>query len=166
MKLFEFSQSIFCWTLINFVLILFLVHKFALPRFYTLLEEREKKRQSVIDELDKNLLESKKSSEEYFQKLSLIQQEAKEILKSAQKEKENIKKEVFAQAMEEKQKILDAVKEEITIEKKKFVEDMKNEAVELVVECTEKVIKKNLSSEDHYRVIRDNLDSLSGILEK
>lgn len=162
----EFTQSIFFWTLINFIVLLFLVHRFALPPFYRLLEDREKKRLQVIDDLEKNMAESKSLHEQYQQKLSQIHIEAKEILKTAETEKEMIKKEILAKALDEKQKILTAIKDELDIEKKKFVDEMKNNAVNMVIECTQKIIQQEIKPEAHYDIIKHNIDELEKMIQK
>ena len=162
--MFEFTSSIFFWTLINFVVLLFLIHKYALPPFYRILEEREQKRLSLMDELEKNTTHSKQIMDEYQQKLTAIEDEAKSIIKEAHAEKETIKKEVFASALIEKQKILTSIKDELEIEKKQFIEEMKISASDLVIECTEKIMQKELNAADHMNLIQKNISELDNLL--
>lgn len=161
----EFTSSIFFWTLVNFIILLFLIHKFALPPFYRLLEDREKKRLDLVAALEKNTQESKNTLDSYHEKLSHIQEEAREILKSAQQEKEQIKKEVFAQALTEKQKILTSIQDELQIEKKRFFEEMKDQAADLIITCSQKIIQKELKPKDHYQIIQQNVDDLEKLIK-
>ncbi len=163
--MFQFASGTFFWTIINFLIILFVIYKFALPPLFKLLDERENKRLEILAEMEKNKNESEKIFLEYQNKLTGIKEEAKQILRSAKVEKEQIKKTTFDEAVKEKQKILTSIKEELNIEKKRFIEDMRFKATDLVIQCTENIIKKELNPNDHEKIISEKINQLEKVLK-
>jgi F-type H+-transporting ATPase subunit b len=163
--MFEFTSSLFFWTIINFLVLLFLVNKFALPAFFKMVEDNEAKKREAMADLQRNREESKRLFDDYQSKLSGIQDEARAILNEARKEKEEIKKRELEKLLQEKQDILSSIKKEILNEKKRFIEDMKEHAADLIVLASKKVIAKNLSTEDQLDVILQNITDFEASLK-
>lgn len=161
----EFTSSIFFWSIINFLILFFIIYKFAFPPLFKILDEREKQRLELIAEMEKNKEEAKKAYAEYQSQLANINNEVKVILKEAREEKEQIKKKSQEEAVQEKQKILKSIKDELIIEKRQFIEEMKQNAVALVMSCTEKIIKKELNPKDHESIFKENIAELQKVLK-
>ncbi|MFA5879077.1 MAG: F0F1 ATP synthase subunit B [Candidatus Margulisiibacteriota bacterium] len=161
----KFTSSIFFWSIINFLILFFVVYKFAFPPLFKILEEREKKRLEIMEEIKNNQEESKKLYIEYQAQLSNINNEARQILKEAREEKEKIKKETQEEALKEKQRVLTSIKEELVIEKKLFIEEMRLNAVNLVVNCSEQILKKELNPKDHDTIFKENILELQKVLK-
>ncbi len=155
--MFEFTSSLFFWTLINFVVLLFVLNKFVLPSFYKMVEESAHKKQSAIDELNRSRDESVRVLAEYQGKLAKVQDEVREILAEAKREKEEIKKNELAKLLSEKQEILTGIKEELKNERRLFAEEMKAEAANLIVATSRKLLQRELQSVDHEQIIRENI---------
>ncbi len=155
--MFEFTQSLFFWTLINFILLLFLINKFALPAFYKMVEESAQKKEQAQAELEQYRLNAERLMKEYEEKLANIKTQAQDILNQARLEKEEMKKQELQRLLSEKQAILSGIKEEIQNEKKKFIQNMKEEAADLVISAARKIIQQELKASDHDAIIRQNL---------
>jgi len=163
--MFEFTSSLFFWTLINFVILLFLVNKFALPAFYNMVEESANKKAQAMNELESNRKNAALLMAEYEEKLSKIKDEASEILSQARREKEEMKKNELARLLQEKQDILSGIREELRHEKKRFIQDMKENAADLIVTTTGKLLRKELSATAHEELIRQNIEEFEAVLK-
>jgi len=111
--MFEFTKSIFFWTLINFGILLFLVHKFALPSFYKMVDEHQNRKQKALDELNARNSEAERILKEYEIKLATAQEEAKKIIHQAGKDKKALGKKELKNLQKKKQFLISGLKDEV-----------------------------------------------------
>ena len=163
--MFDFNLGIFGWTLINFFIVLFLIYKFALPSLFEIVESEEKQRVSLLAELDRNNMESKKVLQEYQAKLANVHEEVKKILEEAKKEKEDIKKREVEKLIVEKQQVLAGIKQDAAFERKKMMEEVYANASEIVTLAMKKLVNKEFSKSDHEELIQKNIEEI-GVLAK
>lgn len=164
--MFEFSSSLFFWTLINFLILLFLVHKLALPSFLKMVEESEARKEAALLEIEKNHRESQQILEEYKSKLSQVQNEAKEILALANKEREQLMKSEKEKMLEEKNVLLSGIRNELDVEKKRFLSDLKVESVNLILATAKKLIGRELNQSEHEQLIAEDIEALDAMIKR
>lgn len=164
--MFEFTSSLFFWTLINFLLLLFLVSKFALPSLFKMVDESEAKKQQALAELEHNTLESRKLLAEYQEKLSQIHLEAQKVLAEAAQERDKLRKLEFEKILAEKHEILEGIKNELANEKRQFLQEMMGHAFELIVATSQKVIGRELTSQDHERLIKEDIVDFEKLIKE
>ncbi|MSR88936.1 MAG: ATP synthase F0 subunit B [Candidatus Margulisbacteria bacterium] len=164
--MFEFNSSLFFWTLINFLILLFLVHKFALPAFLKMVEESEARKQAALLELENNNKESQRILNEYREKLSQAQDEARQILALAHQERDEIKKTEMEKMHQEKQNLLVGIRNEIDLEKRRFILDMKSESVGLILSAAKKIIRREINAAEHERLIEEDIQEFDALLTR
>ena len=164
--MFSFSHSLFFWTLINFLILLFLVSKFALPSFLNMVEEAEKAKQQALDELEHNRQESRRLLAEYQSKLAHIQEESDKAYAKIAEEVDAFKRQEFDKVLVQKHEMLSSVQHELQNEKFRFVEDMKLHAANLIVATTKKVIQKEVLREDHEALIQQNISDFEKLIKE
>lgn len=132
--------------IINFLVLLFVLYKFAYGPVLKMLENRTKK-------IEKGL----KDAEDAKNKLVEIAEREKKILAEARNEAQKIIKksedvalknarDIEVSAKEQSKKILAEAKVQIEQEKNKAVKDAKSEIADLVVRATEKIIDEKMNS--------------------
>lgn len=163
--MFEFTSSLFFWSLINFAVLLGLVYKFALPPLFKMAEESEEKKRRLMEELERNSAESQRLMTEYQAKIAGIEEEARQILAEARREKDEIKKQELERILAEKQMVLAKIREELAYEKKKFVEEMKEKAADLIVTTAKKVLRKEMTVKDHKALIQENIEDFATLIK-
>jgi F-type H+-transporting ATPase subunit b len=159
-----FEMNTAVWTVANFVILLVLVHRFALPSFYKMVDESEDKRNTLLREIEQKAQESSRLIAEYREKLASAQKEASEIVSQAQKEAEELKRHEIQKLTDAKQKILSGVQGEISAEKSKAVEDVKAHAADLIVSATTKILKREVSEAQHMEIIRADLATFESLV--
>ncbi len=145
------------WMLLAFLLLLFLLRKFAWVPIMNMLHQRE-------DTIDEALNSAKKAREEMqqlqFSNEQLLHQAKEErdaILREARKIKDSIIEESKIKAKEEAQRIVDAAKESIQFEKLSAMTDLKNQIAQLSIEIAEKVLVHELSEPEKQKALIEQL---------
>jgi F-type H+-transporting ATPase subunit b len=145
------------WTLIVFVLLMFLLTKFAWKPILAAVKERE----SSIDSALKAAEEAKLAMAELKSNNENLLNEARAerdiMLKEARSIKDGIVAEAKAKASQDAEKIIASARESIQHEKMAAVTELKNQVAVLSIEIAEKILKDEMSSGDKQKAIVDNL---------
>ena len=147
------TPGLYIWTIITFLLLFYVLAKFAWKPLLSMLEERE----SLI----KRSLSDAETAREELQKINLESEaiitkartEAQSILSDGKAAAEKIKDDTVAKAKEEASKIREEAKQQIKAEKDRAISDIKKEVVDLSLNVAEKLIKKNISEKDNASLI-------------
>lgn len=145
------------WTGLVFLVLLFLLKKFAWKPIVGAIEQREQNIQSALDtakEAEKKMLELT-SQNEALLKEARFERDA--ILKEAKEAKITIIAEAKETANKEAAKILTEAKEQITLEKSKAITELKNQVAVLSIEIAEKILKGELSDKGKQEALVNNL---------
>ena len=142
------TPGLYIWTKITFLLIFYVLAKFAWKPLLSMLEERE----SLI----KRSLSDAETAREELQKINLESEaiitkartEAQSILSDGKAAAEKIKDDTVAKAKEEASKIREEAKQQIKAEKDRAISDIKKEVVDLSLNVAEKLINSVIESCD------------------
>jgi F-type H+-transporting ATPase subunit b len=137
--------GLFIWTLIAFLIVFLILKKFAWKPILATLADREKSIADSIASADKVRKEMANMQSENEQLLTQAREERSLMLKEAKDTKDKIVSEAKAQATEEANKIMAEARAQIQNEKMAALTDVKNQMGKLVIEVSEKVLRKELS---------------------
>ncbi len=145
------------WMTTTFLIVFFLLKKFAWGPILGMIKDREK---SIEDALQK--AETAKEDMKLFQKeneklMSQAKAERDVMLKEARELKESTINEAKSKASAEADRILTAARAEIQNEKNQAINEIKNQVAVLSIEIAEKIIKSELSSDQKQKALVDNL---------
>jgi len=143
----EFSIGLFFWQTIIFILLIFLLKKYAWKPILDAVNERE-------EGIKNALLSAEKAKEE----MASLQSDNEETLKKARAERDSLLKEAREikqqliddaknEAQSEAKKIISQAQETIQNEKKAAISDFKNQVASLSIDIAEKVLKEKLSDD-------------------
>jgi F-type H+-transporting ATPase subunit b len=143
----EFSIGLFFWQTIIFILLIFLLKKYAWKPILDAVNERE-------EGIKNALLSAEKAKEE----MASLQSDNEETLKKARVERDSLLKEAREikqqliddaknEAQSEAKKIISQAQETIKNEKKAAISDLKNQVATLSIDIAEKVLKEKLSDD-------------------
>ena len=143
----EFSVGLFFWQSLVFLVLLFLLRKFAWKPILSAIEERE---QSIEGAL-KSAEEAKKEMQSLQASNEALLKEAREerdvLLAEARDTKNQIIQEAKQQAKGEAEKLMSQAREVIDTEKKAAMAEIKNQVSDLSVSIAEKILKAELSND-------------------
>jgi F-type H+-transporting ATPase subunit b len=155
------DPGLYIWSIVIFLMLLFLLMKFAWKPLLAMLEKRE-------DNIRKSLLDAEKARDELVnvkenteKLLSEARNESQAIVAAGKKNAERMKDEIVEKAQSKSDVLLDDAKNQIRIEKEHAIADVKAEVVNLSMEVAKKLIKKNLSKDDNLKLINDSISIIN-----
>ena len=142
----DFSFGLFFWQMLLFILLLFLLKKFAWKPILDALNSREEGIQNALDEADKARQEmvDLKSSNDKILKEARAERDG--LLKDARMIKEKMITEAKDEAKVQSNKIIEQAKQTIENEKLAAITELKNQVAELSIGIAEKIMKDELSN--------------------
>ena len=136
------------WTLLAFLIVFFLLKKMAWPAIMKGLRDRE---QGIADSLataEKVRAEMAQLKNENEALLALAREERAHLLKEARETKDRIIGEAKEQAKVEANKIITEAQLAINTQKMAAITDVKNQVGKLVIEVSEKVLRRELGNRE------------------
>jgi len=138
--------GLFFWTLIAFLVVLFILKKFAWGPIVKTLQERESGIADSIASAEKVKAEMKQLQSQNESLLIQAREERTQMLKEAKETKDKIINEAKEQAKVEANKIMDDTRLQIERQKNAAMTEVKNEIGKLAVEVAEKILRKQLAN--------------------
>ena len=158
----KLDPGLFIWTILTFLILFFVLAKFAWKPLLAALESRENTIKFSLEDAEKAKAELERLNAESEEIIAKARSEAQTIRVEAKSAAEKIKADVMVQAGEDAKKIRDEAEKQIQVEKDKAINEIRQEVVNLTMTVAEKVIKKNLSKEDNQSLIEDSIKHLKG----
>jgi len=146
MELLTPSFGLIFWTLLAFVVVLYILGKFAWKPILNSLNQREKLIADSLETAQRVRAEMAQLKNENEELMVKAREERGVMLKEARETKDKIINEAKEQAKIEANRIIIEAQQQITVQKMAALTDVKNEVGRLVVEVTEKVLRKQLST--------------------
>jgi F-type H+-transporting ATPase subunit b len=151
--------------LVAFLLLLWVLQKFAFPRFEALYKERTEKIEGGIKKAEETQAEAQKALETYQAQLAEARAESARIRDDARLEAEQIKAELRTQAQDEAARIVAQGRAQLEAQRAQIVAELRADLGRTAVELASRVVGESLEEEARRRgtVDRflDELDSVS-----
>ncbi|WP_298550579.1 F0F1 ATP synthase subunit B [uncultured Algibacter sp.] len=136
------------WTAITFLVLLFILRKFAWKPILGAVEEREEGIKNALDSAEKAKLEMQNLHADNERILKEARAERETMLKEAREIKNKMIDDAKGEAQEQANKIIEQAQAAIAGEKKAAIADLKSQVANLSVEIAEKVVRTELSNKD------------------
>ena len=150
------------WTLLVFLIVLFLLTKFAWKPIIKALKEREDSIEESLNSAEKAREEMAKLKAENEKLLAEAIVERDKIFKEAREASSRIIDEAKEKASQEGAKLIENAKEVINNEKQAALAEVKNQVASLSIQIAEKLLRKKLSDiEDQKELIKELIDEVS-----
>ncbi len=154
--------GLFFWMTISFLILVFILKRFAWKPILNMLQKREKSIDEAIRaaEIARQDMEKLKFNNEQLMRQAKAERD--EILKEARNIRESIIDEAKIKANEEANRIIQSAKESIHYEKMAAMTELKNQLATLSIEIAEQILKEELkNSEKHNKMIKQMLENVT-----
>ena len=148
------------WTLLVFVISMYILNKLAFPRIAAALDKRQHAIEEAIDTAERTRTEADKLLAEYRERLHEARQQADDIVARARKTAENNESEALAEAKRKREEMMAQTRRDIEQETRRSIQAIRNEVADLTVLATEKVTRKSLTDADQKRLVEEALSEL------
>lgn len=135
------------WSLVAFLVILFVFWKLVLPKFQEVLSEREDLIKGGIQRAEAAQAEAKQALEKYNGQLAEARAEAQQIREEARERGEQIKAEMRAQAAEESNRIIEAGEKQLAAQREQVVSELRRDMGRNSVDLAERLLGRQLSDD-------------------
>ena len=146
MQLLTPDLGLLIWTLLAFLIVFFLLKKFAWPAIIKGLSEREQNIATSIASAEKVKLEMAQLKNDNEALLVQAREERALLLKEAKETRDKLISEAREDAKAQAAKIVADAQVTITHQKLAAITDLKNQVGNLVIEVSEKVLRRELSN--------------------
>lgn len=148
------------YSIIVFLVLLFILKKFAWKPMLEGLQKREANIRSALAEAQRAREEAKRLSEELQHKINNAHETAREILEEARRDAQHTTEEMIARARGEIQIERDRLRREIETARDQALQELWNQTAQVASLVSSKAIRRYLSAEDHRRLIDESLVEL------
>ena len=148
MELLTPEFGLLIWTLLAFLIVFFILKKFAWPAIISGLKQREHGIADSLATAERTRAEMAQLKSEHEELLAKAREERGQMLKEARETKEKIISEAKEQAKVEASKIMMEAQAAIEAQKMAALTDVKNQVGKMVIEISEKVLRKELGNKD------------------
>lgn len=143
------------WTLVIFLLAVFVLGKFAWGPLLSTLQEREGFIRDSLISAKKDRDEAEERLKEYTAKLEEARAEASGIVDEGRRDGEVVKTRIEADARDEAGTMIERAKREIEVAKSTAIRELYETSAKLATDVASRVIKREVSEADHERLIKD-----------
>ena len=148
MELLTPSFGLIFWTLLAFIIVFFILKKFAWKPILKALNDREKGIADSLETADRVRAEMAQLKSENEELLAQAREERAAMLKEARDIKDKIVNDAKEQAKTEASKIMVETQQAIEQQKMAAMTDVKNQVGKMVIEIAEKILRKELGNKE------------------
>ena len=151
----------FLASLINFIILLFILHRFAYKPLLQVLDERRRKIAESMKQADQIKEELAKAQATRDEILAKANENAQRMIDEARQAADKFRDEKLNEALKSAQETLRKAQQAGQLEREKMLIELRRDMVSLVVTTTAKVTGKILTSEDQKRLSEETLKELA-----
>ncbi len=148
------------FTLCNFIALFLVLKKFLFKPVMKLIMDRQQEIDDMYAEADKAQKNAQALEAEYAQKLSAAAETSQRMVKEAVQRGQEREAEIVSQANAQADAIRQKAAADIAQEKKKALNDAKDEISGMALAIAEKVVGRELNTQDQERLVDSFIDAL------
>jgi F-type H+-transporting ATPase subunit b len=148
------------WTIVVFVILLVVLKKYAWGPILEGLQKREQTIQTALEEAQKAREEAQRMREQWQREVDQAHLKVAAILDEGRRNAKALTDEMIAKARAEIQAERDRLRREIENAKNQAVQEIWNQAAQLATAISAKAIRRQISVDDHRRLVDEALAEL------
>ena len=157
----HFLTPLLFWSAVSFAILLFLLKRYAFPAITEILDTRERTITENLAKADRARKDAEQLLAEYQAKLKAAQQEAIAMIDQARKQAQQVAEDNQRRVKTDTDRMLATAREEMARERVRVSLELKDQAVELVMAASERILKRSLTDADQKRLVKEAIDQLN-----
>lgn len=149
------------WTTLTFLILLFILGKFAWKPILTALKQREDAIKESLAQSELAKEEAKKILAENQASLAKAEEESKKIIEQSRAYAENLKQQIINESKAQAQKLIEDASAEIERKKLAAFDELKNQVAQIAVDAASKILKENLDAEKNKQLVDKYIKEIS-----
>ncbi len=148
------------WTLIIFVILAFVLSRYAFKPITAAVLKREKMLEDAIAEAKSDREAAAALLAEHRAQIENARNEAQKLIVEGRAIGEKVRGDMIEETRAQQQDMLERARREIDAEKARAIAELRREAVDLAIAGASKVIEKNLDDDSNRRIVESFLSSI------
>jgi F-type H+-transporting ATPase subunit b len=154
------NVGLMVWTLLLFVVSMYVLAKLAFPRISSALERRQRAIEDSIDAAERTRQQADQLLNEYRERLHEARRQADQIVERARHTADTHEENAEKDAVRRREEMMERTRRDIEAETRRAIDAIRREVADLTVLATEKVTRKTLTEDDQRRLVEDALSEL------
>jgi F-type H+-transporting ATPase subunit b len=155
--LIQVTPGLMIWTIVCFLVVLFVLKRYAFGPVQQMIDTRRAAIQSAIDEADASRAEARALLEEHKKLIGQAKTESEEILADARRVADAQRERVKEETEEDRQRRLEETRRQIEQATQQALGQIRDEVGKLSLLAAEKITRKTLTGDDQRRLIDEAL---------
>jgi F-type H+-transporting ATPase subunit b len=149
------------WTVVTFIVVLFILGKFVWKPIISAIDEREK---SIRDDIEK-AHKSREEAEEFITKQKELLEEARKessaMIEEGKKTAEKVKTDLLEQAKRAEREIVEQGRKKVEQEARIAIQGIKEQAADLAITAAKKLMISSMGEKEQKKLVEDYIKELS-----
>ena len=158
--LLDVNGGLMFWTLLIFIVLMFILSKYAFGPITAAVEARERALEEAILAAKRDREEASAMLEQQRLQIEAARTEAQRFITEGRASGEKIRADMLAETQQQQQDMLDRARREIGAERDRAIQQLRAEAVDLAIAGASRVIEKNLDETSNRQLVEKFLTSL------
>jgi F-type H+-transporting ATPase subunit b len=158
--LLDVNPGLIFWTIITFLILLFILKKTAWQPILQALKEREDNIRASLEKAEQARKEAEEILEKNKKNLAEAEEQVKKIINEGREYANKLRAEIVSRANTEAQKILETAKQEIETKKQEALSELKEIVADLSIQAAEKILEETLDKEKHKKLVEKLIQNL------
>jgi F-type H+-transporting ATPase subunit b len=150
------------WTIVVFVVLFLVLRRYAWGPMLKGLQAREKTIHNALDEAKKAQADAQRLRDQFQAEMNKAQEKVRDLLDEARREAEQLKTDMVSRARTEIQAERDRLRREIESARDQALQELWNQTALLATMISSKAIRRQLTADDHRRLVDEALAELKG----
>ena len=158
--LIQVTPGLMIWTIVCFLVVLFVLKRYAFGPVQQMIDKRRERIQSALDEADHARAEARDLLEEHRKLIGQAKSESEEILSEARRIADAQRERVKAETEEDRQRRLEETRRQIEQATQQALGEIRLEVANQALRAAEKLTRMILTDKDQQRLIDEALSEI------
>ena len=160
-SLVDVNPGLVVWTVITFLILLFVLKKIAWKPILSALNEREGAIKESLEKAEKAKEEAQKILQENQSSLLKAEEESRKIIEQSRVYADKLKEQMIKESKEQAKKIIDDASAEIEQKKTDAFNELKTKVAEIAIQTAEKILSENLDKDSNKKLVDRYIDDIT-----
>ena len=161
--LMSLQVNLMFWTLLIFVILYFILSRYAFGPITAAVEKREKALEEAIEAAKRDRDAAAKLLAEHQAAIDAARGEAQKLIAEGRAVAEKMRTDLLETTRREQADMLERARREIDSEKQKAIAQLRRDAVDLALAGASRVIEQNLESQKNRQLVESYLSSIGNV---
>lgn len=154
------NPGLIIWTVVIFLILLFILWKMAWNPILGALGDRENFIKDSLDRAEKAKEEAEKVFEKNQEQLNKAESEVQKLIEQGREDAEKIKDQLIEKSKQEAKKLIDNATAEIERKNQEAFNQLRGQIVDISISAAEKILRENLDKEKQTSLVSKFIDDM------